>query len=150
MDIGQSFSPTQAPQGYGQNGQPGRGPAAPVMDAIKILSFRVPQILGVGSPVAPGLLSGAGGNPGSGLNNSALVNQWLQRFFGQGLGVAGPMPTPSPQDLSAPMGNGSPFGAPSAGGPSSVPSPSSPGSAASSPIAAPPAPSPAPTHAVCS
>lgn len=103
-DVGLSFSPTQAPNQYGQ-GQGGRsGPSNPVMDAIKILSFRVPQILGPGSPVAPGLLAGQGGaTPGLGGNDAALIQQWLQRFFGQGLNQGNQV---APPDTPAPQGSG--------------------------------------------
>src|SRR5690348_4052045 len=82
-NVGLSFSPTQS-NGPNANGQDGRGTASPVMDAIKILSFRVPQILGPNAPVAPGLLGGPGGAGPSGFDNSAMVLQFLQRFFGGG------------------------------------------------------------------
>src|SRR4051812_38019256 len=101
-DVGLSFSPTQAPGQYGQQGTRS-GPSNPVMDAIKILSFRVPQILGPGSPVAPGMLAGQGGaTPGLGGNDAALIQQWLQRFFGQGLNQAGSV---APPEAPAPQGS---------------------------------------------
>lgn len=87
-DVGLSFSPTSAPGQYGgaQSGRPGGG-VSPVMDAIKILSFRVPQVLGQNAPVAPSLLAGgaAGGGATPMGSNAALVDQFMQRFFGAGL-----------------------------------------------------------------
>jgi hypothetical protein len=39
-NVGLSFSPTNAVGPFGANGQPSRPITSPVMDAIKILSFR--------------------------------------------------------------------------------------------------------------
>jgi hypothetical protein len=112
-NIGLNFSPTQG--GNTQNGQNGQrsgmsGAANPVMDAIKILSFRVPQTLGANAPVAQPLIGGAGGNAGSGLDNSAMVMNWLNRFFGPGAIARQPVPAWNPmgQDWNAmpAMGNG--------------------------------------------
>jgi hypothetical protein len=108
-NVGLSFSPTSGQQQMsGQNGtrMGQQGASSPVMDAIKILSFRVPQTLGAGAPVAPGLLSGAGGAGGIGGDNGALLQQWLQRFFGQGLNQAGAV---SPPDAMSGMGASNPF-----------------------------------------
>src|SRR5262245_34915792 len=96
-DIGLSFAPTQ-----GNNGSMNRQPAqSPVMDAIRILSFRIPQTLGASAPIDPSLLAGQGGQGPSGINTAALIQAWLQRFFGansagalRGAAPAGPS-TPS-------------------------------------------------------
>lgn len=106
-DVGLSFSPTSAPSQYGgAQGNRTGSPSSPVMDAIKILSFRVPQTLGQGAPIAQPFLAGTGGAGPSGIDNSALVLQWLNRFFGGGLSQAGPTGLGAPPS-SAPSG---PFG----------------------------------------
>jgi hypothetical protein len=90
-NIGLNFSPTQGGNQYGQNGQRSGAGSNPVMDAIKILSFRVPTTLGAGSPVAPGLLSGASGFAAGGGGGAASANPaldaFLRRFFGQGINM---------------------------------------------------------------
>jgi hypothetical protein len=97
--VGLSFAPTQ-PATTSQ-GRP--TPAAPIMDAIKILSLRVPQGAMGNAPVAPGLLAGAGGAQPSGLSQAALIQQWLQRFFGSGLpGQGQPGGTMPPPGLPTP------------------------------------------------
>ena len=98
MTFGQSFSPTNGSQPQGATGQP----SSPVMDAIKILSFRVPQTLGATAPTSAALLNA----PGSGITNAALIQQWLQRFFGGQLGQPGTL-APTNTSVGAPS---SPFG----------------------------------------
>lgn len=90
MEIGQSFSPTSgnANNPYGNRTGVGASNASPVMDAIKILSFRVPQVLGPNAPVAQSLIAGPGGATPMG-SNAALTDQFFQRFFG---GAGGQVP----------------------------------------------------------
>lgn len=116
---GVSFSPLN----NGQVGPVTGNAGSPLQDAIKILSFRLPTVVGASgiSPLA--------GNPGD-----SVANDWLLRLF-QGLmpggSPAAPMgiqgapaaPSSAPSAPSAPspfMGGGNPFNSPM--GPSAAPS----------------------------
>jgi hypothetical protein len=66
------------------------------MDAIKILSFRVPQTSGAGLACGAGPARRCWGRHALGGDDGALLQQWLQRFFGQGLNQAGAPPMGMP------------------------------------------------------
>ncbi len=114
--LGVSFSPLDT----GQGGQSGPGPGgSPLQDAIKILSFRMPTVVGAQgvSPLA--------GNPGDN-----PTDNWLQNLFkgllppdqpgvpGQPAAPVGPMVTGAP----GPMG-GAPPSAPNVFGGAPPPGP---------------------------
>lgn len=127
-DFGLSFVPGQAsPQGGGpQGGALGGGPVSPpVQQAIKMLSLRLPRVVGANA-MAPGALLNA---PGAGGMN---LQQLLALMFGQhpqGPGMGSPMGG----GMMGPGGGGSQpaFGAPRVipgqggqpGGPTPVPGP---------------------------
>lgn len=72
MQPGVSFSPLNAQAGpTGQNG------ASPLQDAIKILSFRMPTVVGaLGQPTLPG----SGGSPLLG-GPGGMATDWLTNLF---------------------------------------------------------------------
>lgn len=114
-NVGLSFSPTSDQTNAQSKQQTGSG-LSPVQDAIRILSFRVPTVLGA-SAVSP--LVGLGSQPigGGAPIDSALMQEWLRRLFGGeaggGFGSAGqpgtglppapsggaPPPTPPPPSV---------------------------------------------------
>ena len=97
VNTGLSFSPFQQPQGM----QPAQGPsqgATPVQDAIRLLSFRMPSVVGAGAPTAAGNLFGQSPLGGQ-LQNPMLLN-WLRTLL-QGVGTL---------SGQAPMGPGPQFG----------------------------------------
>lgn len=64
--------------------------ASPVQDAIRLLSFRMPSVVGQGAPSPPGVLAGTppppggGGMPGQGMGapgGSAPLNPILEQFL---------------------------------------------------------------------
>lgn len=121
---GVSFSPLNA---NGPQGQAAGGNASPLQDAIKILSFRMPTVVGAatGSPLA--------GNLGD-----SVADNWLMNLF-QGLLPEGNSPMPSTPGAPAAQ---PPFGFPSA-------PPSGPGAPGAPPpiIAGAPPPGPPPPSA---
>lgn len=116
-DFGVSFMPT--PQNGGETGRPTA--VEPVQEAIKILSLRLPKVVGGGAIAPAPLLNapGAGGNP---LGRSALAQQRFAPQPSAG-GIGGLSPEVLNQLIEVlsrrpPMPT--PFGAP----PSAPPSPS--------------------------
>lgn len=101
--LGLSFSPfnTAQPQNVQGAGQPGAAPSA--QDAIRVLSLRLPRVVGAGA-LAPGpLLNAPGGAAfgGSGFN----LEQLLQLLFGQRPGQMGIEPGTMRQPMTSPMGS---------------------------------------------
>lgn len=141
-NIGLSFSPTQ------QNpAQPNASPAiSPVQDAIRILSFRLPTVLGAGA-VTP-MQNLGGPNPLGTHIGSSVIENWLKQLFGGG-GAAGMAPSSSYDSL---FGSGGQSGIAPPSMPPSLPNPSivlGPPPSATTPIAppdttTPPAPTPIP------
>lgn len=132
-DIGLSFSPTaaQTVQGpyAGTNKGGGVGSVSPVQDAIRILSFRLPSVLGALAPTAAQNLgqTALGGQIGGALQQNYL-NYALSGLTPQSF--SGPNPNPPPaygfqNFLSAANGGmpANPSAGFSAGGGSAFPSP---------------------------
>lgn len=96
MISGISFQPTDD-KGYNPGGQPrSAAPSNPVQEAIKVLSLRLPKVVGAqGMAPSPLLTSqGSGGNA----RVDSVVNQVLARMFGEGEGqpqAAAPSVPPS-------------------------------------------------------
>lgn len=114
MDFpGLSFSPfNQSPMR--SNSQA----TAPVQDAIKILSFRMPSVVGSSAP-APGALLGGPTPQGSGMDGG-LAQELLKRLLqGQGTAPVPGMPTPgvpggpsaAPMSMPGQIGAGASIGA---------------------------------------
>lgn len=128
-NIGISFSPTNqtSPQ------QASRTPVSPVQDAIRILSFRQPTVLGVHAPVAQSLFSplGLSSPSGAGLGNpdSGMIQDLLRYLFGGGAATGMPGPG-APTVSGGPTGlsSGPPSPTISLGGPTAPPPPSGSGS----------------------
>jgi len=100
MAIGVSFLPGQ------QQGQAGAGtgtadPQEAVSQAIKILSLRLPRVVGAGAIASPALLNapGAAGVSGSGMNIDRLVQMILQGIL-PGSAVSGAAATPGGSEIS--------------------------------------------------
>ena len=110
--IGVSFQPgANGENGQSGNGQPSAGSG--VQEAIKILSLRLPRVLGARPAAAMPLLTsqGSGGNP----RIDSIVNQVLSRVMpGQPMPRSGPMTsapsltTGAPNTTSAPTFGGIP------------------------------------------
>lgn len=92
--FGVSFQP--GAQGFNQNGngQPSQSPSGAVQEAIKILSLRLPKVVGAQASVPMPLLTsqGSGGNP----RVNSVVNQIMARFGGQGAPSMPAMPSGQP------------------------------------------------------
>lgn len=116
---GLSFSPfNQRP------GQAAPGVAqSPVQDAIKILSFRMPSVVGASAPAPSGLLGGP--TPQGAGVGGGLMQEFLKRLLIGQQATGGPSPAPSMPSMSSPMGLGqtNPFSASMGSSPSSMPSP---------------------------
>jgi hypothetical protein len=89
MTSGVSFQPG-GDYGNGQQ-QRGSSPTQNVQEAIKVLSLRLPKVVGARSAAPQALLSaqGSGGNP----RIDSVVNQVLSRMFGAQDPGAGQMPS---------------------------------------------------------
>ena len=106
-DIGISFSPTN--DNSAQRNQTGNT-ASPVQDAIRILSFSLPKVLGA-SAVTP--LQNLGGPSALG---SQFGNSFLEQLLRHLITGAGPSGAPSPYDgIYGPGASAPP--SPTAGGP---------------------------------
>lgn len=101
-NFGLSFSPLGqgGPTNPNNPGTPS-GSGNPVQDAIKVLSLRIPKVVGAGAPSPQVLLGGAGGGMGgaasvpggAGLGgNAAMFEQLLRQLFGGG-GSVGTAPS---------------------------------------------------------
>lgn len=82
-----------------------KGPSAsPVQDAIRLLSFRMPSVVGQGAPSPPGVLAGTppppggGGMPGQGMGGppgtgagpvNPILEQFLRLLMQGGMGAQG-------------------------------------------------------------
>lgn len=99
--LGVSFSPLDQGKASGQD-----QPVNPVQEAIKLLSFRMPTVVGAGAPSPLALMGGPNGG-GTQLGMSA-ADQWIRRFLmgqmgqqpgsapvGPGQAPAGPAPNPN-------------------------------------------------------
>lgn len=98
-DLGVSFSPFNQPQ----KGQAPAGQTAPVQDAIKIMSLRMPTVAGASAAAPQALLGGPtaqGGQLGSA--NGGLLQAFLRRLLLGGQPTAGVNPPAPPQGLGAP------------------------------------------------
>ena len=117
MDIGTTVSPTNY-QDPSQGQRPQGGPINPVQDAIRILSFRVPSVVGANSPIPQSLMGGPTAL-GPQLSNNLMIN-WLRMLMGQGgpdiANGGGPMMPPRPGGFRLP--NEGRMGQPGTGGPS--------------------------------
>lgn len=106
--VGVSFSPLGGnSQASGSNtGQASpSGFAAPVQDAIKLLSFRLPSQVGA-SAGAPGSIMGGPTALGPQIGN-AIAEQWLRRLFqGQGDPTQSQMPSQVPPGAMGPFSGG--------------------------------------------
>lgn len=93
MADGLSFQP-----GTGQEDEERRRRSSGVQEAIKVLSLRMPRVVGAAAPAPSALLNapGSGGNP----QIDSVVNQVLQRVMGAGgqapANVAPSVPTSAP------------------------------------------------------
>lgn len=117
-NFGLSFSPLGqgGPTNPNNPGTPSGG-GNPVQDAIKVLSLRIPKVVGAGAPSPQVLLGGAGGGPGGagaapgaagfgGGGNAALFEQLLRSLFGGGepqTGINRPGMPPAP-NMRGPFG----------------------------------------------
>jgi hypothetical protein len=92
--IGVSFDPAQEGQ-YNQQGSGPNASSAPrgIQEAIKILSLRLPRVVGANAVSPQALLS----SPGSSGRVDSIVNQIMARYFPQGV-------TQSPMAPMAPAG----------------------------------------------
>ena len=93
---GVSFSPLDKGPNQSQE-------TAPVQDAIKIMSFRMPSVVGAGAPAPQGLLGGPTAQ--GGFLQSGLMQALLKRLF-QGQGLQMP-----PQEAGVTPFSASPSGA---------------------------------------
>lgn len=127
-----NYGVTFLPQGdalYRQKGQQPQG-SAPVQEAVKVLSLRVPNVLGA-NPLAPLALLTA---PGSGEVPAGLLQQLLRQQ-----GLLGAPPAPTTAAPSSPMTPPTPSSAPvSAPAPPPVPQPTVAGVGATGAAEAPP------------
>jgi hypothetical protein len=111
--IGVSFDPAQEGQ-YNQQGSGPNASSAPrgIQEAIKILSLRLPRVVGANA-VSPQALLGSPGSAGSRVDS--VVNQIMARYFPQGVtqpqapfspggGSNQQMPFQSPQTFLPPSG----------------------------------------------
>ena len=89
FDAGLSFQPgtsiDRAQTAGGDAGMSNRG-ASPVQDAIRVLSLKIPKMVGQGSPINPSLL---GGGPGFGPGGPQDFLQLLQKFLAGASGQPG-------------------------------------------------------------
>lgn len=83
-DVGLTFSPT-SDQSNAQQRTPGGGGLSPVQDAIRILSFKLPTVLGPGA-ITPG--SNLGQPYGLG---DSVIQEWLRQLM---MGVGGASGSP--------------------------------------------------------
>ena len=100
-NLGISFSPLDS----GDSGNSKTGPTNPVQEAIKILSFRMPTVVGAGAPSPGALMGGPSGN-GTQIGND-IAEQWIRRFLmGQGgqAGTSSAGQPGAPQQPSGPSG----------------------------------------------
>lgn len=81
-NVGLNFGPNA------QGGQLRSSPASPTQDAIRILSFRMPTILGSAAPAPPSLLGGPTAQGGQ--MGGSMAENWLRMLFGGGQ-MNGPM-----------------------------------------------------------
>ena len=98
-DVGLSFSPTSV---NSQQQHTGQG-SSPVQDAIRILSFRLPTVLGASAATPMQNLGGP--SPFGSQLGAAVIQNWLKQLlggteppqssYGQMFGDTG-MPTPPP------------------------------------------------------
>ena len=110
-DVGYSFAPGNG----GSNGQRAT-PATSTQDAIQILRFRLPSIVGASAPAPPQFMQGPTAQ-GAQMGGS-MAEQFLRRLFG-GQGVFNPSMNPMPNlgMGQSPMGQ-SPMSSPMAPSPS--------------------------------
>lgn len=96
MIGGVNFQP-----GGGDPNQQQRSPGAGVQEAIKVLSLRLPKVVGAQAAVPMPLLTsqGSGGN-----RVDSVVNQILARIMPTGQPQSQPMATMAPQQPQAPQG----------------------------------------------
>lgn len=109
--IGQSFAPLGDPNNPTRQ-QGGNGQASnPVQEAIRVLSLRLPRVLGAGTPAPGVLLNSPGGSmlPGlPGATGGAPANPLttiLRQLFGPTVGAPSMMGAPAPMQQSAPPPN---------------------------------------------
>ncbi len=102
--IGISFMPNADNQALGPQQGALNGPGGDLSQAFKILSLRLPRVLGAGALAPPGLLRspGAAGAPG-GLNPHAAVFEALLKALVGG-GSPGGFPGGTASDAPGPMG----------------------------------------------
>jgi len=80
-NLGISFSPFE--DNKGPNADP-RAPQVSPQEAIRVLSLRVPRVVGAGSPIPGGLLNAPGGAAfGGGGGNGMGLEELLAMLFGQ-------------------------------------------------------------------
>ena len=148
-DVGLSFAPTaQNLYNQGQRGGGISGNVSPVQDAIKILSFRQPTVLGSSAPVPQSIFGTNAPTAQGGQIGGGIAENLLRMLFGGQM--TGGIPSPfglNPQSNTlapTPLG-GTPLGPPSSGLPASVifhePRPDS-GGITGGPSTTPPPPSP--------
>lgn len=89
--LGQSFTPMSEEERLRRQGMPGQAGTNPIQEAIKVLSLRIPRVLGAGAPVSRELLTGpgAGGLP-------------TPQPIGGAPSPAGPQPSPMGQNPFTP------------------------------------------------
>lgn len=88
-DLGLSFMPNAQPNQPGQGPQPG---VEPVQNAIRILSLRLPKVVG-GGAFAPGALLNGAGAQGNPFTQTAFAQ--TQKLGSDPLGGLGNLPGPS-------------------------------------------------------
>ena len=136
MPLGLAFQPgVNQPQGYGGGGQPGGAPGqavSPLQSAIRLISLRLPTVVGAHA-LAPQALLNAPGGAGQMPGDSAIA--LLRKLFGMAPGgITGSMAGPSGggggderggggggADLLRMLMGGGPSAAPSGFGPSPLP-----------------------------
>jgi len=88
MPLGLSFAPGQDEMTQRQNGA---GPStSPIQEAIRVLSLRMPRVLGASSPAPAALLSGPGSQGLGGHPGNPIIEQLLRALLG-GQTSGGPM-----------------------------------------------------------
>lgn len=111
-DVGISFAPTSSV------GRSASGPSvSPTQDAIRLLSFRLPTVLGA-SAAAPAALLGGPTLQGAQMANPMAAN-WLRMLFGNLSAMGGTMPSPQMPNVGGEAFGGSGFSG-SAGLPASI------------------------------
>lgn len=130
MPLGRSFAPNSDQM---SQRPPGGAGQSPVQEAVRVLSLRLPRVVGASAPAPGALMGGMGGQGLAGPTSNPIVQQLMQMILGgqtaqQGGAIPGlPVPGGMPS-MPASMGGFTPnigFNTPG-GGVSTPPTPQTP------------------------